>query len=223
MRRLSSSRLLATTFCALLFVGGGACRAQTTFTVSLDTSSLIGHAGGPYSLDFQLGDGSGTSDGNNTATLSGFNFGSGAATGAATTSGGASGSLTLGAALTDSGFSNELFQSFTPGSTLSFIVSLTGKADIGPNPDEFSFALLDGASADVPTTGSAGAFVIADITPQGITRQTFAGTGPYAAIAAPIIGSPVPEMSTRPVFALGLVAGLLGLCLRKRSIGRHTS
>src|SRR5579871_5069955 len=104
MVRPSSLRLFVSLLGALLLAGAGAGRAQTTFTVSIDTSALMGNPGGPFSLDFQLTDGSGTNDGNNTATLSNFNFGVGAATGTANLSGGASGSLSSGITLTDNSF-----------------------------------------------------------------------------------------------------------------------
>ncbi len=54
-----------------------AARADAIYNVSLDTSSLIGNAAGPFSLDFQFNDGSGTNDGNNTVTLTNFAFGGG--------------------------------------------------------------------------------------------------------------------------------------------------
>ncbi len=63
-------------------VGLTACPAQILYTVTLDASPLIGNANGPFLLEFQLSDGSGTNDGNNIATLSHFNFGSVAAIGA---------------------------------------------------------------------------------------------------------------------------------------------
>jgi hypothetical protein len=196
-------------------LGASACQAQATFTVHLDTSSLIGNPNGPFSRDFQLSDGSGTNDGNNTATLGNFTFGTGAATGTATAGGGGAGSLVSGITLTDTGFVNELFQSFTPGNALTFNVALTGNADAGPTPDEFSFAVLDSSLAEIPTTGT-GALLIADITPLGIAPQTFAGTGPYAALSAPTTAAAVPELGTRPLFGLGLAAGLFGLCRRTR-------
>ena len=42
------------------------------FTIEVDTAPLIGHPAGPFSLEFQLNDGSGTSDGNNTALIGPF-------------------------------------------------------------------------------------------------------------------------------------------------------
>ena len=217
MYRPHSLRSLVSMLSALLLMGGGACQAQSLFTVSLDTSPLIGSANGPFSLDFQLNDGSGTNDGNNIATLSNFNFGSGTATGAPTTSGGASGSLTSGITLTDNSFFNELFQSFTPGNLLTFDVALTGNADIGPTPDQFSFAILDNTLAEIPTTGTAGAFLTADINPQGTHLQTFAGAGAYSAIRAPAITtSATPEPGLLSLLGAGIIAGVFVRRHRKR-------
>jgi hypothetical protein len=91
---------------------------------------------------------------------------------------------------------NELFQSFTPGATLKFDVSLTGNPDPGLFPDEFSFAILDNTLGEIPTTGGGDAFLTVDITPQGPVFSTFAGDGAYSAIPSPTIttvSSVVPE------------------------------
>jgi hypothetical protein len=80
---------------------------------------------------YQFNDGSGSFDGNNTVTVSGFNV---AGVGAATSSNGGSGDLSSSIVLTDSGFFNEVFQQFTPVGTLQFQVSLTTNVDRAPRP-----------------------------------------------------------------------------------------
>src|SRR5580700_3551787 len=71
--------------------------ADPAYTVSLTTNPLIGDSAGPFSVAFQLIDGSGAGDGNNTVILSGFHFGAtGDATGTPILIGGASGSLLSG-------------------------------------------------------------------------------------------------------------------------------
>ena len=49
------------------------------FSVNLNTSSLIGNSAGPFYIEFQLNDGSGSipGDGNNTVNISNFDFGIG--------------------------------------------------------------------------------------------------------------------------------------------------
>jgi hypothetical protein len=66
-------------FRALLFLtlAVSAVRANVIKTVTLDTSALGALPNGPFSLGFELADGSGTGDGNNSVVLSDFQFGSG--------------------------------------------------------------------------------------------------------------------------------------------------
>src|SRR5438445_9955688 len=112
---------LLTGACALLSAPAG---HATTFnyTVMVNTAGLIGNPSGPFALDFQLTDGSGTGDGNNTATVSGFVFGSGGPAGGAIATSGVGGDLGSAVTLTDSApFQSpyEFYQGFTPGATLS--------------------------------------------------------------------------------------------------------
>src|SRR5262245_1310147 len=92
--------------------------------VSLDTSSLVGQPG-PFSLDFQLNDGSGTGDGNNRARLTDFDFDGGAAAGVPQLTGGASGDLQSSVTLNETAFLNRFQQQFVPGERLSFLLDLT--------------------------------------------------------------------------------------------------
>jgi hypothetical protein len=116
----------------------------------MNTAPLAGHTAGPFSLEFQLNDGSGTNDGNNTASLSNFLFNGGAAVGSPTLNGGASGNLTSGVTLTDNSFFNQFIQGFTAGSTLSFRLSLSTNVGSGGTPDQFSFAILDKTGTEIP-------------------------------------------------------------------------
>ena len=150
---LCTAWVLATGLVALVPV---VSRADLAFTVTLNTSGLIGHAAGPFALDFQLVDGSGLGEGNNTVTISNFTFGGGAAAGSATLVGGVIGSLGAGLSLHDTVFFNEFTQGFTAGSTLSFDVHTTTNVDAGPTPDEFSFAILDKSGVELPTTDPTG-------------------------------------------------------------------
>ena len=191
--------------CAIVLLSIPQSRA-ITFTITTDTSPLIGQASGPFSLDFQFIDGSGSGDANNTVTLSAFNFYGGSWTGSPTLTGGAStgaGTITL----TDSSFFNELFQGFTPGTKLSFQVSMTTALDAGA-PDEFSFAILDSTLSEIPTMGPGDAFVTVDIDSANPTIQTFSSDLGRTTIdiAAPTISGAVvlPEGGV----PIGLVGGL---------------
>src|SRR6185369_10041485 len=102
-----------------------AVAAPIAFHVQVNTASLIGSSDAPFALDFQLNGGSPLG---NVAFISNFSFGGGAATTnpPATGFGLASGNLTSGVTLKDSSasFFNEFYQGFTPGTILSFDVSL---------------------------------------------------------------------------------------------------
>jgi hypothetical protein len=144
--------------------------ASFIFTISVDTSALIGHPAGPFYIEFQLNDGSGTGNGNNTALLGTFDFAGGAPVGSPILIGGASGDLSSHVVLSDDDFLNEFIQQFTPGPLLTFAVELSTVVELGPQPDQFSFAILDCNLFEIPTMGPADALVIADITSQPVAR-----------------------------------------------------
>jgi hypothetical protein len=152
------TKLNSTSFTGLVAATGAlllaplACAQTGEFDVTVNTAPLIGNASAPFSLDFQLNNGSGAGDLSNTATIGGFNFGGGSATAGATVSGGASGDLVAGIQLTESSAFNELYQGFTAGSSLTFHVSLTLNAAPGVTPDAFTFGILDNGLFNIPTT-----------------------------------------------------------------------
>lgn len=190
--------IFAAAFCQLA--------SANTVTVSLDTSALIGHPAGPFSLDFQLTDGSATGDGNNTFTLTDFMFDTGSPSGSPSLTGGASGDLSTGVTLTDSSFLSEFSQGFDPGNSLSFALQFTANLDPGGIPDEFAFEILDNTGTALPSTSFATLFfdsqLVIDIDSSNPTVQTFAtdntiappGGGDPIGLGAPTItpGSPTP-------------------------------
>lgn len=197
-------------------------QAGVIYNISMTTAALIGHPAGPFSLEFQLNDGSGTGDANNTAVLSSFLFGGGNASGGPTLTGGASGSLSTSVNLTDSNFFNQFIQGFTPGSSLKFQLSLTTNVDSGGIPDQFSFSILDKTGTEIPTLAPSffDVFVQIDINPLNPMVQTFAsdtsrspagGGGPIA-IAASIAAPAVPEANTMVLVS----SALAGLCVWRR-------
>jgi hypothetical protein len=192
--------------------------ADIVVDVSLNTTPLVGHPAAPFFLNFQFTDGSGTGDANNTVTLSDFAFGpGGAAVGSPSLIGGASGDVTSGVSLTDSSFSNLFTQQFTPGNELSFVLSLTTNVDAGPQPDEFSFAILDNSGFEIPSLSPTGALLVTDINSSSPVIQTFAtdsttapfGGGNPIAMDAPSV-QPVQTVVPEPG-SLVLTATLISL------------
>ncbi len=201
--------------CAL---SASVCRADLVFHVSLNTTPLMGHPAAPFSVDFQLNDGSGIGDANNTATINNFAFGGGAPAGSPTLTGGASGDLSGTITLTDSSFLNEFFQEFTPGSTLDFEVQLTTNVDAGPTPDQFSFAILDSTLTEIPTLGPGDAFLIVDINSTNPSIQTFASdpsTPPAGGGSGISISAPQVQVVPEPTVLMLLVIGLGGLLVAR--------
>jgi len=199
---------------AAALVLGSAAEAQIAFQVQLNTSSLVGNPAGPYSLDFQLNDGSGWGDGNNFASISNIRFGGGTAWGTGTTTGGASGDLASTVTLHDtSSLLNEFYQSFTPGSWLSFTVSLTTHTDAGPTPDKFSFAILDGNLFNIATK-SLGTDAFIEVNIDGAKPTVLAYGSADGLIAAPSV-TPVPEASTYGICGVALL-GLVAVKRRKK-------
>src|SRR5438132_5856873 len=111
-------------FRALLFLTlvVSAVQASVIKTITLDTSALGGFPNGPFSLAFELVDGSGTGDGNNSVVLSSFKFGAGSPVGSPLILGSAFGDLSSTVTLTDANSASIFVQTFTAGNTLSFVL-----------------------------------------------------------------------------------------------------
>lgn len=187
-------------------------RANSSFNVYVDTSALAGNSAGPFSLDFQLNDGSAIGDGNNTVTLGDFKFGGGSAVGGATTSGGAGGDLASGISITDSDWTlNEFYQGFLPGSWLTFNLSLSTNFDLGGTPDIFSVAILDGNLMNLATQ-SFGSDNFLEINIDSLTPSvaTFAS-------ADGLVSAHVPDAFNPGIYGAALLAVLIVL-KRGRSV-----
>jgi hypothetical protein len=221
----------------LVVISVAPARADLIFSVSLNTAPLVGHPAGPFSLDFQLNDGSQSGDGNNTATLSQFTFGGGSASGSASLLGGATGDLTKTVSLTDSSAFNEFTQEFNPGSSLKFTLDITTNTDPGNPPDLFSFAILDSGGSEIPTKG-VGAFVdtFVDVVlgspptiysfGSDLSRPPDAGGNPIN-LGTPVIGQPttavvvVPEPATFTLFLVSLTTMTFALLSRQERVCRR--
>jgi hypothetical protein len=194
-------------------------QADVFYDVVMDTSPLIGHSAGPFSIAFEFADGSGIGDGNNALFVSGFDFGSGGPSGLPLTFGSVGGDLSTSVVITDASPDNIFVQSFVPGNTLSFLLEMTTNVDAGGTPDEFIMSILDNTFTPIPTLSNSPAnpFLQIDIDSSNPTVQTFssdstqapAGGGDPISIAAPLVTA-VPEPSSAPLVAMTLIC--VGLC-----------
>jgi hypothetical protein len=212
---LKSSILIA----VLLSLGSAtAMAAPATFSVSLNTSSLVGL--GQFSLAFQLADGSGLGDANNTVSLHDFNFHGGSTGSVGGVFGGATGNFSSGVSLTDTdAFFNAMFQSFTPGTSVSFLATLSNNADAGPFQDLFAMSLLDGSGTGIPTLDTNGNDTLLTITLDGNLNPPLGawGTDPQRSalhLAAPDVAR-IPEPGSLMLLVSGFAAGLCVLHLRR--------
>ena len=192
-----------------VIVGGGAGSARAdvfVYNVSIPTDSLNTNiVNGPFTIVASLADGSGTNDGNNTVTLTGFNVVGPPAT----------------ISLTDTSpivFDQELITpNAGPFSTLDFTLSTTNNADVGGTPDNFSFYIYDGGSPSnpLPTTDPGSSLFYINLGGFTPSVTTFQGTDPYEGLDATV--TPVPEPSMTLTLSVALM-GLAGLIVfRKRN------
>ncbi len=212
--------LLAFTFCLAPLV-----KADTMYTFSMNTAPLVGN--GPFALDFQFLDGSGTNDGNNTVKLTNLAFGTGGSpSGGGTATGGAAGTLTSGVTLNDTSFFNEYYENFTPGALLSFTIDTTNVLDPGGTPDLFTVAILDGGLNELPTTGPASEFLDISLgggaSPQVFTYGSAAGSA-YSLAAPTVQVVTAPPALPEPSNSWALLAVLLGFGLGSRVLGINSS
>ena len=201
---MPSIRPMIVLFCLM---GSSVSYADLTYDVSLDAAPLIGDPAGPFSLAFQITDGSFLGDGNNTVTVSNLNLGSGSLGGVALAVGGVTGDLGSSMALTDSSFLSFAIQQFTPGDVLRFTLDATTNLDAGGGVDQFTFSILDSSGQQIPTGGGLlspffDVFTAINFdSSSSPSIQTFAsdptrtpaGGGPAIVIGAPEVTSAVPE------------------------------
>jgi len=189
--------------CAFALCGVSSTQAALYF-VEVITSPLISNPNAPFYLDFQMNSG-GTGSGNS-ATVNNFTFVGGGPTGSSTVYGNASGDLTTGVSFTADPVNafTEIYQSFNPGTKVSFYVNVTANSAPG-TPDSFHFAILDSTDLVLPQipTSAPNTLDLFAIEINGTASAwSWTGTGDYEGISATFTA--VPEASTylAGVFAL---------------------
>jgi hypothetical protein len=202
----------------LVFAMETAPALADAFNVTLNTSPLSG----PLKLVFQLNDGDGVND--NTVTLSAFNFDGGSAIGSGDCSLGGnlcSGDLSSSVSLTDVDFSVILDQSFNPGSSLSFTLTLSNNFAGGGTPDAFAMSLcsLD-FSACFSDDQSSGALLAVNLNGGGpLSPADFILNGASAQnLDAPVVTSLGSTAVPEPATLLLLCTGMAGALLRRKRI-----
>ena len=213
---------------ALLGASSVHASAQVYFTVTIDTSQIVG--AGSYA-EFSLSDGTvvdGTGPSTaNSVSLNNFNFHGGSAGAVLPPNiGNASGSMGSTVTLSDGdpGGVADLAQAYTNGSSLSFDVALSEVPQAGTS-DEFLIRLMDGNLNYYNTLdpNGANAFLRVDITSNALgigNIFTYAGSG--VNIPAPTVtirSSPVngtPEPGTWAMLAASSAAGVFALRRRRK-------
>ncbi len=190
-----------------------------SFNVSLNTS-MSTLPGTTQVIFFGLSNGDGTA-GDNSVTLSNFNFGGGSADGSPTYEGsGVSGDLSSSISMTDLDFSESFYEQFTVGSSLSFLLTTTNVfTSGGMAPDNFSFLICDPMFSTCYSDDGSGALLSLDL-----VGGTLSAPGSFSLFAAgtqslpaPIVtaaNSSVPEPSSATLLGAGLL--LVLLLIRRR-------
>ncbi len=198
---------------ALLFTFG----APSSFATGISLNVSINTSGLPISpgseIFFIFTDGSGAGDANNTAAMSTFALGGGSvgAVDLANTFGGASGDMSSTVSLADSAFTNVFAETFSAGTSVSFLLNLSTNVDAGGTPDQFSIAIADPSGTFISTSDPTGFDNLLVINLDSASPST----STYSSLVN--VSSPGPVSTPEPATILILTAGLAALALfRKR-------
>jgi hypothetical protein len=209
MTTMKNSFLLIVAVAALLLIFG----APTSFATGISLNVSINTSGLPISpgseIFFIFTDGSGTGDANNTATMTTFALGGGSvgAVDIANTFGGASGDISSTVSLTDSSFTNVFAETFSAGSSLSFLLNLTTNLDAGGTPDLFSVAVADPSGTFISTSDPTGFnnLLVINLNSASPSVSTFS--------SSVNVSTPGPVGTPEPATIFLLTAGLAAIAL----------
>jgi len=206
---------------AALSVSPSSASGPITYTVTVNTSSVVGTAG---SLDFNFNPGPLVTQ---AASLQILSFSSsGTLGGGPTLTGDVSGALPATLTFDNGTGFNDYFQGFTYGSTLSFKVSLYGPALSSPDGvstsgSTFAFSMFSDAAGTIPvlTTDTTDGFAFTvNVNLDGTTTVTDFSS--QTSTTAPPPPTSIPTLSLPALAALALLlAGLGGLAARRNTAG----
>lgn len=198
-----------------------------TIKVTLNTTPLLGHPAGPFSVFFEFIDGNGIGDANNAISISNVSFGGGSALGGTFAFGGASGSLESGVTITDNSFLSVFSERFAPGLEFSFFLSFSANDDEGGIPDRFTFFLLDDSGVPIPTIAPVGDYFLgADLGAAGPVIDAW-GSDPSRALSVgnpvsigppsiTLVSSPPVTATPEPATVFLVASGFVAIAVSKR-------
>jgi len=152
----------------------GYCAETSVLKISVDTTRMAGNSAGPFSIAIALTDGSGLAAGDTTVQVTDIGFSGGRALGGPVLFGGANGELGTAVTITNSSLLGLLVEPFSPGSELTFSLSLTAGSNKSGTPDRLTVFILDGSGAPIATLAPAGDYFVGiDLTSDDPSPETF--------------------------------------------------
>lgn len=205
----------------LLAAAAISVKADSSFDVSLNTSSLSG----TQILAFGFVDGDGVVD--NTVTLSDFAFGGGSIVPPANYLGssGVSGDLSGTVTMNDSSLGTALFaEEFDPGSSISFLLTTTNNLASGAlTPDALAMYVCD-TSFNCYSDDTSTAMLILNLTGGALAPSSFSTFGASGQVDGVDLPAPVVTTASsssgntpEPSSLLLLAAGIIGLVACSRA------
>lgn len=193
--------------CALALMSLTAAATGSMESVTIDTTPLIGHPAGPFSVVFTLTDGNGLVDGTRSVTVANVDFGGGSSLGSPFTSGDATGLLETSVTLTNNAAVSTFSQNFAPGLALQFSLSETATTPDDGGPTGLSVFIVDSAGVRIPTRSPVADFLYSAAVGWTAGPPELFGTDPSRApttglpisIAAPTVVSPCASAVTHLV------------------------